>query len=61
VLGVSVPIREFTGRCIALIHRTNENEDTLVVAPENVGFSDEEIRALTRFPERYFESIIIRE
>jgi len=61
VLGVLVPIEEFTGRCIAVIHRTNDNEDKLVVAPENVEFSDEEIRALTKFPERYFESIIIRE
>jgi len=61
VLGVSVPIREFTGRCIAVIHRTIDNEDKLVVAPENVEFSDEEIRALTKFPEINFESIIIRE
>jgi len=61
VLGVLVPIKEFTGRCIALIHRTNDNEDKLVVAPENVEFSDEEIRTLTKFPERYFESTIIRE
>jgi len=61
VLGVTVPIKEFTGRCIALIHRTIDNEDKLVVAPENVEFSDEEIRTLTRFPERHFESIIIRE
>ena len=61
VLGVTVPIEEFTGKCIALIHRTIDNEDKLVVAPENMEFSDEEIRALTKFPERYFESIIIRE
>ncbi len=60
VLGVLVPIREFTGRCIAVIHRINDNEDKLVVAPENVEFSDEEIRALTKFPEKYFESTIIR-
>ena len=60
VLGVSVPIKEFTGICIALIHRTNDIEDKLVVAPENAEFSDEEIRALTRFQEIYFETIITR-
>lgn len=60
VLGVSIPIEEFTGVCIALIYRTNDNEQKLVVAPENMEFSDEEIRALTRFPERYFRSVIIR-
>jgi len=61
VLGVSISIKEFTGKCIALIHRISDNEDKLVVAPEYVEFSDEEIRSLTRFHERYFESIIIRE
>ena len=31
-----------------------------VVVPENVDFSDEEIRNLTNFQEKYFESEIIR-
>ncbi len=60
VLGVSVPIEEFTGRCIALMHRTNDDEDKLIVAPEDTKFSDEEIRALTKFQEVYFEVTIIR-
>jgi inorganic pyrophosphatase len=60
VLGVYVPMTEFAGRCIALIHRLVDNEDKLVVAPENMEFSDEEIRALTKFQEMYFESIITR-
>ena len=61
VLGILVPVKEFTGRCIALIHRANDNDDKLVVAPENAEFSDEEIRALTKFKEKFFESIIVRE
>jgi inorganic pyrophosphatase len=60
VLGVFVPIEEFTGKCIAVIHRTNDNDDKLVVAPENKEFSDEEIKVLTEFQERFFKSIIIR-
>ncbi len=60
VLGVSVPIKEFTGRCIALIHRRNDNEDKLVVAPEGMDFSDDEIRGMTRFQEIYFETIVTR-
>ncbi len=60
VLGVSGPIEEFTGRCIALMHRTNDDEDKLIVAPEDTKFSDEEIRALTKFQEIYFEVTIIR-
>jgi len=61
VIGVFVPTKEYTGRCIALIHRISDNEDKLVVAPENVEFPDEDIRALTKFAERYFEPVIIRE
>ena len=32
----------------------------LVVAPKGVDYSDDAIRALTEFQEKYFESIIIR-
>ena len=44
ILGVFEPLKTFKGKCIAIIHRTN----------------DEEIRALTEFQERFFESEIIR-
>lgn len=40
VLGVLEPIKSFTGKVIAIIHRQNE-EDKLVVASKN--FSKEEI------------------
>lgn len=60
VLGVFEPVEEFTGKVIAIIHRTNDNDDKLVVAPQNVNYTDEQIKALTEFQERFFESIIIR-
>jgi len=40
ILGVFVPMTEFTGKCIAIIHRTNDNDDKLIVAPEGRDFSD---------------------
>jgi len=61
VLGVSEPIKELTGICIAIIHRTKDDDDKLVVAPENKNYSDEQIRELTKFQESLFESEIIRE
>ena len=60
VLGIFEPLKEFTGKCIAVIHRTNDNDDKLIIVPENKTYSDEQIRALTEFQERFFESEIIR-
>ena len=60
VLGIYEPIEEFTGKCIAIIHRTNDNDDKLIIVPENKTFTNLEIRALTNFHEQYFESTIIR-
>lgn len=60
VLGVDVPLQEFEGKCIAVIHRTNDDDDKLIIVPEEKEFSDEEIRNLTNFQEKYFESEIIR-
>jgi len=61
VFGVDTPINEFTGKCIAIIHRTNDNDDKLVVVtPELENITDEEIRKMVNFQEQYFKSEIIR-
>lgn len=60
VLGVFDPISGFEGIVKAVIHRTNDNDDKLVVMPEDVDYTDEQIRALTEFQERFFESVILR-
>lgn len=60
VLGIDKPVQEFTGTCIAIIHRTNDDDDKLIVVPEGQDFSDEQIRQLTHFQEQWFESDIIR-
>lgn len=62
VLGVAEPLEKFHGKCIAVIHRTNDSDDKLIVIPENMDdISDEEIKKSTHFQEQYFESVIIRE
>lgn len=60
VLGVFGPVEEFTGKCIAVIHRTNDDDDKLVVVPEDKEYSDDAINALVEFQERFFEHVIIR-
>ena len=60
VLGEFAPVKNFEGYVIAIIHRTNDDDDKLVVTKEGVDYSNDGIRALTEFQERFFESIIIR-
>ncbi len=60
ILGVFEPLDLFTGRCIAVIHRLNDADDKLVVVPEGVQYSDDQIKVLTEFQERFFLSEILR-
>ena len=60
VLGINEPIDEFEGECIAVIRRLNDDDDKLIIVPEGEKFTDEEIKKLTEFQEKYFKSIIIR-
>lgn len=59
VLGVFEPINEFYGKCIAVIHRTNDDDDKLIIT-DGKNYSDDAINALVEFRERYFKHIIIR-
>ena len=60
VLGVNYPIKEFKGEVKAIIHRINDNEDKLIVAPSNLNFEIEEIKRLISFQEKYFDIEIIK-
>lgn len=60
VLGISEPVKEFVGVCIAVIHRLNDDDDKIIVVPEGKEYSDNDIKELTKFQEQYFESEIIR-
>lgn len=60
LVGVYEPVEISKGKVIAVIHRTNDDDDKLIVAPEGKDYSDDAIRAMTEFQERFFESVIIR-
>ena len=60
VLGEHMPLDEFTGRVIAIIHRTDDDDDKLVVMKDGRNYTDDQIRALTEFQEQYFKSEILR-
>lgn len=60
VLGEHKPLDVFIGKVVAIIHRTNDNDDKLVVMEDGRNYSDEQIMALTEFQEKYFNSVIYR-
>lgn len=60
ILGVEEPIDKFNGECIAVIHRLNDDDDKLIIVPEGKEYTDEQIKELTKFQEKFFEIEIIR-
>ena len=60
LLGIFEPVKQYKGKCIAIIHRINDNDDKLIIAPEDKNYNDEAIEALVEFQEQYFKHIIIR-
>lgn len=61
ILGIFEECEEFEGKCIAIIHRLNDDDDKLIIVPENRNFSNKEIEALIEFQEQFFEHEIIRD
>ena len=59
ILGVDEPVKSFTGKVIAVIHRFDDVEDKWVVCPENMTFSKKEIARKTAFQEKFFKTEIV--
>lgn len=61
VLGIDQPLESFLGKCVAIIHRLDDDDDKLIIVPENkLDISDEDIIKMTLFQEKWFKSVIIR-
>ena len=60
ILGEDKALKTYKGQVIAIIHRTNDDDDKLIVTKQGQNFSDEQIREQTHFQEQWFESVIIR-
>ena len=54
-------LKEYEGKCIAAIHRLYDDDDKLVIAPEEKIYTKQQIEALVEFQERFFEHEIIEE
>ncbi len=60
IIGEDGPLDRFSGRCIAILHRTDDDDDKLIVCKDGKNFSDKDIREATHFQEQWFKSEIIR-
>ena len=60
VLGIFEPIENFEWKCIWIVHRTDDDDDKLIIVPDGKNYSNDQIDALIEFQERYFHHEIIR-
>jgi inorganic pyrophosphatase len=60
ILGEYEELATFTGFVHAILHRTNDDDDKLIVADESAEVTDDDIREATYFMEQFFESEIWR-
>ena len=60
VLLVDESLETFEGRVVAVVHRTNDDDDKLVVVPDGQDISDEEIEKAVAFQEQWFTHEILR-
>ena len=58
ILGVDIPLQEFEGEVIAIIHRKDDIEDKWVVIPTGTKLSEKQIQELVHFQEQYFDIFI---
>ena len=61
LLGIFEEVSNYTGKCIAIVHRIDDNNDSLIIVPEEKTYSNKEIDALIEFQEKYFKHIIIKD
>jgi inorganic pyrophosphatase len=60
LLGIDTPMETFTGVCMAVIQRLDDDDDKLVIVPDGLSLTDDEIHTLTHFQEQWFVSVIWR-
>lgn len=60
LMGVSAPVKKFSGKVIAVYHRYNDIEDKWIVSADGRDYSDREIMQSIAFQERYFDGELFR-
>jgi inorganic pyrophosphatase len=55
LLGVFEPVEEYVGKCVAYITRIDDDDDKIIVVPEDKSYNRDQIEALVEFQERFFK------
>ena len=58
LLGVDIPVSDYTGKIIGIVYRKNDVEDKLIMAPDGIEFTQNEIKEQIYFQEQYYETEI---
>ena len=61
ILAIDEPLKEYEGRCIGVIHRTDDEDDKLIVVPEALDLEDSSIEDEVSCQEKWFNHILLRE
>ncbi len=59
-LGANKPLKTAKGICIAIIHRTDDNDDKLVVVPQGTDIDNDKIEKLVEFQEKWFKHELLQ-
>lgn len=57
-LGTDQPLKAFSGRVIAIVHRSDDVEDKLVVAADDYPYTTEQVCREIYFQEKYFDTVV---
>ena len=58
LVGVEQPVAVYTGRIIGIVYRADDVEDKLVMTPEGLSFTAQEIARAVHFQEKYYQTTI---
>lgn len=58
LLGVTRPVTRYRGRIIGIVYRADDVEDKLIMAPEGMAYTVEEMTAAVAFQENYYHSTV---
>ena len=59
-LGINEAVDKTRGVCIAIAHRKDNDDDKLIVVPQGIVMTDEEIMVAINFQEQWFDTVIVR-
>ena len=60
ILMENKPLKKYVGRCVGVVHRTDDNDDKLIVVPEAYDLKNDHIEKDIAFQEKWFNHILIR-